>query len=149
MVSEPTTTIHGGLERHIKYGSLINLTCEIQSYPGQLQYVVWYRNHQSLMKNPRYDIRYILTDMHGPNGQNVTIWRVIRCFCGYLTNIFEKIPKSPIFWQKMYKSGNSGWNWISVIPDRRVTRHEHFWSNIGDFWLFLKKFGGHCAIFVW
>ena len=54
---EPTTTIHGGLERHIKYGSLINLTCEIQSYPGQLQYVVWYRNHQSLMKNPRYDIR--------------------------------------------------------------------------------------------
>ena len=59
MVSEPTTTIHGGLERHIKYGSLINLTCEIQSYPGQLQYVVWYRNHQSLMKNPRYDIRYI------------------------------------------------------------------------------------------
>ena len=56
-ISEPTTTIHGGLERHIKYGSLINLTCEIQSYPGPLQYVVWYRNHQSLMKNPRYDVR--------------------------------------------------------------------------------------------
>lgn len=61
-VAEPTTTIHGGLERHIKYGSLINLTCEIQSYPGQLQYVVWYRNHQSLMKNPRYDISLVQSE---------------------------------------------------------------------------------------
>ena len=36
-------------------------------------------------------------DMHGPNGQNVTIWGVTRCFCGYLMNLFEKMPKSPIF----------------------------------------------------
>ena len=40
-------------------------------------------------------------DMHGPNGQNVIIWRVTRCFCGYLTKFFEKMPKSPIFWWKM------------------------------------------------
>ena len=26
----------------------------------------------------------------------------------------------------------------SVLPDRSVTRHEHFLSNIGDFWLFLE-----------
>ena len=87
---------------------------------------------------------------HFENLMKRTIERnVTRCFCGYLTKFFEKMPKSPIFWRKMYNSGNSGWNWISVLPDRRVTRHEHFWSNIGDFWLFLKKFGEQCAIFVW
>ena len=36
-------------------------------------------------------------DMHGPNGQNVTVWRVTRCFCGYLMKFFEKMPKSPFF----------------------------------------------------
>ena len=28
----------------------------------------------------------------------------------------------------------------SVLPDCSITRHEHFLSNIGDFWLFLKFF---------
>ena len=37
----------------------------------------------------------------------------------------------------------------SVLPDDSITRHEHFLSNIGDFWLFLKKIGEQCAIFVW
>ena len=50
-------TIHGGLERHIKYGSLINLTCEIRDYPGPLNFVIWYRDRESLMRNPRYNIR--------------------------------------------------------------------------------------------
>ena len=54
---EPTMTIHGGLERHIKYGSVINLTCEIRDYPGNLKFVIWYRDDKSLMKNPRYNIR--------------------------------------------------------------------------------------------
>ena len=34
-----------------------------------------------------------------------------------------------------------------MLPDRRVTRHEHFWSNIGDFWLFLKTFAGEMCHF--
>ena len=34
-----------------------------------------------------------------------------------------------------------------MLPDRRVTRHEHFWSNIGDFWLFLKKIEGNVPFF--
>ena len=55
--SEPFMTIHGGLERHIKYGSLINLTCEIRDYPGPLNFVIWYRDRESLMRNPRYNIR--------------------------------------------------------------------------------------------
>ena len=54
---EPSMTIHGGLERHIKYGSVINLTCEIRNYPGKLNFVIWYRNAASLVKNPRYNIR--------------------------------------------------------------------------------------------
>ena len=78
--------------------------------------------------------------MHGPNGQNVTIWRVTRCFVDIWQFFFEKMPKSPIFWRKMYNSDNSGWNWISVLPDHSITRHEHFLSNIGDFWLFLEFF---------
>ena len=52
-------TIHGGLERHIKYGSLINLTCEIRDYPGPLNFVIWYRDRESLMRNPRYNIRWV------------------------------------------------------------------------------------------
>ena len=40
------TTIHGGTERHIKFGSKINLTCEVQNYPGKLNYIVWYKNKQ-------------------------------------------------------------------------------------------------------
>ena len=35
--------------------------------------------------------------MHGPNRQNVTVWRVTRCFCGYLMKFFEKMPKLPFF----------------------------------------------------
>lgn len=58
-VAEPTMTIHGGLERHIKYGSVINLTCEIRDYPGNLKFVIWYRDDKSLMKNPRYNISLI------------------------------------------------------------------------------------------
>ena len=38
---------------------------------------------------------------------------------------------------------------FQLLPDRRVTRREQFWSNIGDFWHFLKKNGRQCAIFVW
>ena len=42
--SEPVTTIHGGLEKHIIYGSKINLTCEVLNYPEKLKYIVWYKN---------------------------------------------------------------------------------------------------------
>ena len=45
-ISGPVTTIHGGTERHIKFGSKINLTCEVQNYPGKLNYIVWYKNKQ-------------------------------------------------------------------------------------------------------
>ena len=38
-----------------------------------------------------------------------------------------------------FLSGNAVGH-TSVLPDRSVTRHEHFLSNIGDFWLFLKFF---------
>ena len=31
--------------------------------------------------------------------------------------------------------------------DRSITRYEHFMSNIGDFWLFLKFFCKKCAVF--
>ena len=56
------------------------------------------RDHEAGLDWPKQNqILKILTDMHGPNGQNVTIWRVTRCFCGYLTKKFEKMPKSPIF----------------------------------------------------
>jgi len=58
-VAEPFMTIHGGLERHIKYGSLINLTCEIRDYPGPLNFVIWYRDRESLMRNPRYNISLV------------------------------------------------------------------------------------------
>ena len=58
-IPEPVMTIHGGLERHIKYGSLINLTCEILHYPGELNFIVWYRGDKSLMRNSRYNIRYV------------------------------------------------------------------------------------------
>jgi len=63
-VAEPSMTIHGGLERHIKYGSVINLTCEIRNYPGKLNFVIWYRNAASLVKNPRYNIS-LLESSHG------------------------------------------------------------------------------------
>ena len=44
--TEPVTTIYGGLERHIKFGSQINLTCQIKFYPEALKYVIWYRNDE-------------------------------------------------------------------------------------------------------
>jgi len=58
-VARPVTTIHGGTERHIKFGSKINLTCEVQNYPGKLNYIVWYKNKQSLMKKHRYNITMV------------------------------------------------------------------------------------------
>lgn len=70
-VAEPITTIHGGLERHIKYGSLINLTCEIRDYPDKLNFVIWYRNQKSLVKNPRYNISLI------ESRPNLTVSRLI------------------------------------------------------------------------
>ena len=38
-----------------------------------------------------------------------------------------------------FLSGNAVGH-TSVLPDRSITRHEHFLSNIGDFWLFLEFF---------
>ena len=42
----------------------------------------------------------IRTDMHGPNGQNVTIWRVTRCFCGYLNFFLENAKIGNFFDRK-------------------------------------------------
>jgi len=58
-VAEPVTTIHGGVERHIKFGSKINLTCEVQKYPGKLNYIIWYKNNESLMKKVRHNITLV------------------------------------------------------------------------------------------
>ena len=46
LISEPIITIHGGLERHIKYGSQINLTCQVRYYPEKLKYVIWYQDEK-------------------------------------------------------------------------------------------------------
>jgi len=58
-VAKPVTTIHGGVEKHIKYGSKINLTCEVKNYPDKLKYIVWYKNTQSLMNKERYNITMV------------------------------------------------------------------------------------------
>ena len=35
--------------------------------------------------------------MHGPNGQNVPIWQVTRCFCGYWWNFLRKCQNCQFF----------------------------------------------------
>ena len=51
LISEPIITIHGGLERHIKYGSQINLTCQVRYYPEKLKYVIWYQDEKVSILN--------------------------------------------------------------------------------------------------
>lgn len=60
LLEVPSTTIHGGMERHIKYGSTINLTCEVRNFPEKLPYVIWYKSGEvsqrasSHFKTPYY-----------------------------------------------------------------------------------------------
>ena len=87
-------------------------------------------------------------DMHCPTLQNVTFWRATRCGWWIFDKKFEKMQKITISWCKMYKPGKSGWNQISVLPDDSIIRHEHFLSNIGDFWDILEFSWIFLAIFV-
>ena len=43
-LSEPIITVNGGPELHIKHGSRINISCEIENYPNEISYVVWYKD---------------------------------------------------------------------------------------------------------
>ena len=95
------------------------------------------------------------SDMHCPTLQNVTFWRATRCGWWIFDKKFKKMPKITISWCKMYKPGNSDWNQISVLPDDSITRHEHFLSNIGDFWQTTSGSSPKCdflegwAVHVW
>ncbi len=43
-MSDPEITLHGGgPDLHIQHGSQINVSCEIQNYPGPISYVMWYK----------------------------------------------------------------------------------------------------------
>ena len=89
--------------------------------------------------------------------QNVSMpLSVTRCFCGYLTNFFEKMPKIAIFWRKMCKSitifGNSARNrksaifcsgqsyQITAIPDMNI-----FCEILAIFGFFSKNLGGNVS----
>ncbi len=42
---EPKISLHGGgPDRHIKHGSFINISCEIEGYPKPVGYVMWYKD---------------------------------------------------------------------------------------------------------
>lgn len=43
-ISEPIINLNGGPELHIKHGSRINITCEIENYPKSINYVTWFKN---------------------------------------------------------------------------------------------------------
>lgn len=41
---EPLITLSGAPELHIKHGSRINLTCQIDNYPKSIYYLTWYKD---------------------------------------------------------------------------------------------------------
>ena len=64
-------------------------------------------------------------------GQILAIFGQILVIFGFFSNkLGRNVP---------FLSGNAVGH-TSVLPDRSITRHEHFFSNIGDFWLFLECF---------
>ncbi len=50
-MSDPEITLHGGgPDLHIQHGSQINVSCEIQNYPGPIRYVMWYKGDKVIME---------------------------------------------------------------------------------------------------
>lgn len=45
-IADAFTKIIGSRERHIDFGSLLNLTCAVANYPLELPYILWYHNHK-------------------------------------------------------------------------------------------------------
>ena len=93
--------------------------------------------------------------MHGPNGQNVIVWRVTRCFCGYLTKIFEKMPKLPFFDGKctnlvtLVKTEFQGYQYVNIFG-QILAIFVFFSKNLGDNVPFLSGNSPNCDILaIW
>lgn len=52
-VAEPVITMQGGPELHIKFGSRINISCEISNFPKPITYIVWYKDDKPLLESDR------------------------------------------------------------------------------------------------
>ena len=43
-VAKPIITLNGGLSLHIRTGSRINISCQIENYPKTIRYVTWFKD---------------------------------------------------------------------------------------------------------
>lgn len=55
-VAEPSVTLRGVGELHVKDGSRIEISCEIANFPRPITFVTWYKDGKSLHGSPRHRV---------------------------------------------------------------------------------------------